>query len=200
MIFDCDGVMFDSKRANEAFYNQIRRRFGFPDMTSSQIDFIHMATTRESVEHIIPEGPLREQAWEYCRKMDYGPFNNLLVMEPHLMDLLVFLRPERKTAVCTNRGTSIGPLLSAFGLASYFDTVVSCLDVSRPKPDSEPVTLILERLDVPAAKALYVGDATTDSQAAQGAGVTFAAYRNPDLEAAYHLADLGQIRAIIQRG
>ena len=197
VIFDCDGVLFDSRRANEAFYNQIRRRFGLPDMTPSQIDFIHMATTRESVEHIIPEGPLREQAWEYCRKMDYEPFNSLLVLEPHLPDLLVFLRPERKTAVCTNRGTSIGPLLSAFGLTPHFDTVVSCLDVSRPKPDPEPVTLILERLNVPAVKALYVGDATTDAQAAKGAGVAFAAYRNSKLEAAYHLTDLGQVRQII---
>jgi phosphoglycolate phosphatase-like HAD superfamily hydrolase len=91
VIFDCDGVLFDSRRANTAFYNHIRSRFGLPEMTPSQIDFVHMATTKESVKHIIPEGPLREQAFEYCRDMDYEPFNRLMVVEPHLFNLLAFL-------------------------------------------------------------------------------------------------------------
>ena len=199
VIFDCDGVIFDSRRANEAFYNQIRRRFGLPEMTPSQIDYVHMATTRESVEHIIPEGPLREQAFEYCRNLDYEPFNRLLAMEPDLVELLTFLRPERKTAVCTNRGTSIGPLLSAFGLASHFDAVVSCLDVKHPKPDPEPVLLILDRLESEAGRTLYVGDAVTDARAAKGAGVVFAAFRNTGLEADYHITDLGEIKRIVDR-
>lgn len=200
VIFDCDGVMFDSRRANKAFYNQIRQRFGLPEMSPEQIDFVHMATTKESVEHIIPEGPLREQAYEYCRNMDYEPFNRLMVMEPNLTDLLSFLRPERKAAVCTNRGTSIGPLLSRYGLASHFDAVVSCLDVTHPKPDPEPVRLILDRLNVAAEKTLYVGDAVTDALAAKRAGVVFVAYRNPSLEAAHHIKSLDEIKRIIAQG
>jgi HAD superfamily hydrolase (TIGR01509 family) len=200
VIFDCDGVLFDSKRANEAFYNHIRQRFGFPEMTPSQTDFVHMATTTESVEHIIPEGTLREQALEYCRNLDYEPFNRLIIMEPHLLDLLSFLRPGRKTAVCTNRGTSIGPLLERYGLAAQFDTVVSCLDVSRPKPDPESVLLILDRLGIAAEKTLYVGDAVTDALAAKGAGVVFIAYRNPNLEAAYHINGLDEVQRIVAAG
>jgi phosphoglycolate phosphatase len=200
VIFDCDGVLFDSRRANTAFYNHIRSRFGLPEMTPSQIDFVHMATTKESVKHIIPEGPLREQAFEYCRDMDYEPFNRLMVVEPHLFDLLAFLRPDRKTAVCTNRGASIGPLLAAYGLTTHFDTVVSCLDVTNPKPDPESVILILSRLNVAAEKTLYVGDAVTDALAAKGAGVAFVAYRNPSLEAAHHIIGLDEVKRIVDEG
>ena len=40
VIFDCDGVMFDSKRANEAYYNHILAHFGKPQMNGRQSDII----------------------------------------------------------------------------------------------------------------------------------------------------------------
>jgi pyrophosphatase PpaX len=85
-------------------------------------------------------------------------------------------------------------------LASHFDTVVTCLDVKQPKPDPEPVRLILDRLKVVAEKALYVGDAITDAMAAKGAGVLFAAFCNTALEAEYHINGLDEIRGIVDKG
>jgi HAD superfamily hydrolase (TIGR01549 family) len=44
-------------------------------------------------------------------------------------------------------------------------------DVSRPKPDPEGLTLILQHFGVDAADALFIGDSNADMQAGAGAGV-----------------------------
>ena len=36
VIFDCDGVMFDTTEANMAYYNHILKHFGKPSMTPEQ--------------------------------------------------------------------------------------------------------------------------------------------------------------------
>ncbi|MBU2552374.1 MAG: HAD family hydrolase [Proteobacteria bacterium] len=200
VIFDCDGVMFNSRRANEAFYNAIRRHFGLPPMDLGQIDYVHMATAEESVNYIIPDPALRAPAQAYRLTLDYRPFVRLMIMEPELRDVLAFLRPGIKTAVSTNRSNTIRPLLENFGLMDSFDMVVSSQDVTRPKPDPESVFLILDRLDVRPGDALFVGDSTTDADAAHGAGVELVAYRNPDLPAEYHIRALGQIKTIVGPG
>ena len=33
VIFDCDGVIIDSKEANTTFYNSVLHHFGLPSMT-----------------------------------------------------------------------------------------------------------------------------------------------------------------------
>jgi len=197
IIFDCDGVMFESRRANEAFYNHIRAHFGLPPMSLKELDYVHMATSEESVNFIIPDERLQAQAQAYRLAVDYRPFARLMVMEPTLLDLLRFLKPEYYTAVSTNRSNTINPILEDFGLASYFELVVSCLDVGRPKPDPESINLILETLKIPAGQALFIGDSEVDAAAARAAGVDLAAYRNSALTAEYHLENLDQVKTIV---
>ena len=51
IIYDCDGVLFDSKEANEAFYNHILDHFGMPPLEPEQLEFVYSSTVREkSVE------------------------------------------------------------------------------------------------------------------------------------------------------
>ena len=52
VIFDCDGVMFDSQKANTAYYNRILNHLGAPDMSPSQFDFVHMHTVDEALGHL----------------------------------------------------------------------------------------------------------------------------------------------------
>lgn len=196
VIFDCDGVMFDSKKANVAFYNQVKEKFGLPAMTEEEVEYAHMATTVEAVDYLMPEH-LREAAQEYRKSLSYRPFLKLMDLEPDLFAILDYLKPAYKTAVCTNRSDTIKPLLAEFGLDIYFDTVVSCLDVKKPKPDPEAVFLILERLNVSADEAIYIGDSDTDEKAAAGAGVKLVAFKNPELKATYYIDDLISLKPIL---
>ena len=187
VIFDCDGVMFDSRQANINFYNHLLDQFGLPPMREESTSFVHMHTADASVRHIFRGTPYVEQAQAYRLQMNYQPFIKDLIMEPGLKTLLKALKPRFRLAVATNRANTIWPVLESFGLKEYFDLVISSLDVKNPKPHPDPIFKILEFFQVNPLDALYVGDSAVDDETAKAAGVLFVSYKNKDLEADYHV-------------
>lgn len=67
------------------------------------------------------------------------------------------------------RGTERG--LAALGLTPCFAVQICADDVETPKPHPQPVHMALAALDVPAERAVFVGDATHDVHAGRAAGV-----------------------------
>ena len=197
VIFDCDGVMFDSRQANINYYNHILEHFNLPPMTEDEVSFVHMNTADESVRHIFKGTPYTAQAQEYKKEVDYTPFINDMIIDPELKDLLRGLRPNFGLAVATNRSTTIGKVLEWNGLDQYFDMVVSSLDVKNPKPHPEPLLKILDFFGIDPLESLYVGDSLIDYQTARAAGVPFIACKNKELEADYHVDSLMDIADIV---
>jgi phosphoglycolate phosphatase len=189
IIYDCDGVLIDSRRSNEAFYNHILGHFGLPPLTPEQLDLVHAATAQEAVDFLFGGTPWLAAAQDYQRHLDNAPFLSLIRPEPHVREVLARLRPAYRTAIATNRGKSLAPVLHTLGLAGLFDLTVSCYDVSRPKPHPECLQKILRHFRLRPDEALYVGDSEVDRLVAQEAGVPLAAYKNPRLRALYHLQD-----------
>jgi phosphoglycolate phosphatase len=187
VAFDCDGVLFDSRQANIAFYNDILARFEQPRMDLEAEDFVHSHTVWESVEHIFRGYPDLNAVLSYCRNFDYTPFIPMMVEEPHLREFLGFLRPGCFTALATNRATTTDAVLSYHRLTDGFDLVVSASDVARPKPDPEAFERILSHFGLAPREAIYIGDSEVDQAFAVNAGVPLVAYRNPRLQAAYYL-------------
>ncbi len=187
VIFDCDGVMFDSRQANINFYNHLLDHFSLPPMREESVSFVHMHTADESVRHIFRGTPYVGKAQEYRLQVDYGPFIKDMIMEPGLKALLKALKPRFGLAVATNRSNTIGPVLESFGLKEYFDLVISSLDVKNPKPHPESIFKILEFFQLNPRDALYVGDSAVDDETAKAAQVHFVAYKNRDLEADHHV-------------
>jgi phosphoglycolate phosphatase len=199
VIFDCDGVMFDSRRANIHFYNHILQRFGLPPMSDEKISFVHMHTADESIREIFAGTPFVDQAQAYRWKIDYTPFIRDMRMEPGLKELLDLLKPRVGLAVATNRSDTIGRVLSWNGLESYFDIVVSSLDVKNPKPHPESLLKILHFFGIGPREAFYVGDSSVDSETAAAAAVPFIAYKNRSLEAGHHVDHLMEVADIVLR-
>jgi len=197
VIFDCDGVMFDSRRANINFYNRILAHFGLPPLTEDQFGFVHSHTAEESVRHIFRSAPhLEPRAQAYRLQMDYLPFVRDMVPEAGLTELLRWLKPRFGVGLATNRSNTIGMVLECHGLDGVFDIVVSSLDVKRPKPDPEPLVKILRFFNIRPEQALYVGDSEIDARTALSAGVPFAAFRNGKLPSTWkidHLLDLEEL-------
>jgi len=187
VAFDCDGVLFDSRQANIAFYNDILARFGQPSMDSEAENFVHCHTVGESLAYIFRGYPILDEVQRYCRNFDYSRFIPLMVEEPHLREFLDFLRPACFTALATNRTTTTAAVLNYHQLADRFDLVVSALDVSRPKPHPESFERILRHFGLEPGEAIYIGDSEVDQDFAANAGVPLVAYRNPRLKAAFHL-------------
>jgi HAD superfamily hydrolase (TIGR01509 family) len=198
VIFDCDGVMFDSRRANINYYNYLLSCFNQPPMTNAKIDFVHAYTADDSVRHIFEGTPFLEKAMALKAKVDYTPFIHDMVVEPGLRELLNELKPYYGLGVATNRSTTIGKVLQYHGLTGFFDIVVSSLDVRNPKPHPESLLKILDFFNISPGKALYIGDSILDYRSARSAGVIFTAYKNRDLDADYHVDSMMEILDIVK--
>ena len=178
VIFDCDGVLFESRQANLAYYNRIFANFDYPPVTASQSQKAHLCHTASSpvvLAELMSEADLRP-ALKYASTIDYREFIPFMQPEPHLKQVLVKLSTSYPLAVATNRGTSVEPILEHFGLAEYFSAVVTCRDVIRPKPAPDMLLLAAKQLKVQPEKCLFVGDSELDQQAALGARARFAGY------------------------
>jgi phosphoglycolate phosphatase len=197
VAFDCDGVMFDTTKANMAYYNEILQHFDRPTMTPDQFAYCHSHTADQSILYLFNDGKSFRAAQNYRKSMSYIPFLKYMVLEPYLKPLLEKLRPRYKTAIATNRSNTMDRVLSEHGLEEYFDLVVTSSDVDRPKPYPDPLIKILEHFEIEAYNTLYVGDSELDEMAAKAAGVPFVAYQNESLLANFHIKSLKEIAQIL---
>jgi phosphoglycolate phosphatase len=200
VAFDCDGVLFDTLEANRHYYNHILQRFGRPPMTAEQLHFVHAHTLGQALQHLFEDDALRQAAFEFRQTIDYRGFLKHLTIEPGLVGLLDWMRGKYYTAIATNRTDTMPHLLREFGLAARFDLVVTSLDVERPKPFPDPLLKILKHFRAAPHEALFVGDSEVDARTAQAAAVPFVAYRNPELEARYHIGQLKELQAVLDTG
>jgi phosphoglycolate phosphatase len=196
VVFDCDGVMFESRQANINFYNHLLAHFELPLLREEQVAYIHMATADESIRYVFKGTPYLEQALAYRLQVDYTPFVRDMVPEPGLKELLALLKPRCGLAVATNRSNTIQKVIEYHGLAGCFDIVVSSLDVARPKPHPESLLKILDFFSIRPDQALYVGDSSVDAETAKAASVPFVAYKNKNLDAAFHVEQLLDIASV----
>ena len=117
-------------------------------------------------------------------------------MEPDLIEFLSLLRPQRQTAISTNRTTTMAEVLRLFGLREYFDIVVTALDVRHPKPHPEALEKILAHCGRRADEAVYIGDSEIDVEHARAAGMPVIAFKSPELAADYHVQRFMEIPAL----
>jgi len=182
VVFDCDGVLFDSRAANVGYYNHILDRLGRPPMTPTQEDFVHAASARGSLEHLFPDERELEAALALEPEVDYRPFVRQMVPEPGMRRVLAALRERYRTALFTNRTRTVGLVLDHFDLGDLFHLVVSAAQV-RAKPAPDGLHHILDRFGVRGRDTIYVGDTALDEQSAAAAGVRLVSYKNPALRA-----------------
>jgi pyrophosphatase PpaX len=97
--------------------------------------------------------------------------------------------------------------LGHVGLAATIGLVIGCDATTRHKPHPEPVLLALERLEMAAADAIFVGDSPYDILAGREAGVTavaalWGAFPRPALESAgahFTLERPSELPAFVER-
>ncbi len=57
IIYDCDGVLIDSRESNRAFYNHILARFGLPPLTEAQLEVVHVSTAQGAIDYLFRDHP-----------------------------------------------------------------------------------------------------------------------------------------------
>jgi phosphoglycolate phosphatase len=188
VIFDCDGVMFDSRDANRIYYNHLLKKFGYPLMDREEEDYVHSHNVLDSVSFIFRNNPHEiKKVHAFRQTVDYTPFLQYMRLEPDLKEFLRFLKPKFYTAISTNRSTTMPAVMEMHGLDPFFDLVVTSLDVQQPKPHAEALLKILNHFELSANQAVYIGDSMVDREHTAEVGMRLISFKNTTLPAEYHV-------------
>lgn len=198
IVFDIDGVIFDSKSANIGYYNKIREVIGLAPLSKEDEEFCHMASAHQAYERIVPKG--MEDIVQ--KALEEHPYNDfvlpVLTLETGLLESLTWLKELGiKLGICTNRSNAVPDLLRRFGLNSFFTTLKTAYNCN-PKPDPQGLLEIVEEWDLSKNQIAFLGDTFADEKAAHRAGVHFWAFKSPNLNADLHFTDYFSFMAIIK--
>lgn len=189
IVFDCDGVMFDSRKANSMYYNHLLSHFGLPQMSASEEEYVHMHNVIDSVRHIFRhyEKPELQDVHIFRQQGDYSPFLPYMEIEPDLVAFLEKTKEKYHLAISTNRTNTMIPLLRSYRLENYFGKVMTAATAVRPKPAPDALLEILEHFKCQPQEAIFIGDSILDEQHAAACNVPLIAFKNPDLQAKYYV-------------
>ncbi len=198
IIFDCDGVILDSRASNALYYNKVLEACALPPLTKEQESFTYMATVEEALLAIIPPH-LQDNLSEICKKnvnyaRDIMPH---IQLEEGFLDFMALLREKGvRAAVHTNRFDSMPAIIDKFSLHGYFSPIITAADVI-PKPHPQGIAVILEKWALPKENVLFIGDSLNDQQAAKAGQVSFVAYGDKALDAAANVATFKELEYIL---
>lgn len=198
IVFDCDGVLFDSRLANKEYYNCILQKTGRAPLTEKELEYVHMHSLKECLEFLFRDYPeLKEKAFEVAKNTPYSDFFKYMKVEEGLKEFLEWANPRYYLALCTNRTTSTKPLLQYFDLEKYFHLIRTALDI--PKSDPMALLSILEYFKVSSKEALYIGDSPVDEALCSSCEVPLISFKNPHLKAIEVITHFGELRAILEK-
>ncbi len=202
VIFDCDGVLFDSKEANRQYYNELLKRLSLPAMSELQLEYCHSHTADESIAFLLNGLPqlVLQRAKQEVKNISYDDFLKYMSEEPGMRETVSFIKKNIPTAIATNRTTTMPLLVKMYSLDTLFDKIVCALDVKKAKPDPECIYNILQYFNIPANRAVYIGDTVVDQYVAEAAGIPLIAYKNNHLDAMFHVEHFDEIKEIVLGG
>ncbi len=202
VIYDCDGVLFDSFEANTKLYNDLCAWVGRVPLKREEMQYVHTHTVFEAIHFIFgKEDNLEKKALESIKQVDFRNYIVHLKMEPHLVEALEELKKKEIFRVInTNRTTSMKHIMERFGLGPYFDMVVTALDVKNPKPHPESIEKIMAALRLRKEEAVFVGESDVDKQTAESSGVRFIAYKNREIANDLYIEDHLDLLHLIVNG
>jgi 2-phosphoglycolate phosphatase len=175
VLFDFDGTLFDASEAIHRSFNAALRDAGHAAWPMERLLPLIGRPLFEMFRIAVPDSTSEQrEEWIRIYRAVFLPISVTLTRPlPGLHACIAALRKSGCTlGIVTNRsGPGARPILAGFQLADAFETVVGLDDVTRTKPDPEPVLLALARLGAPAKTAVLVGDTPEDMTAACAAGV-----------------------------
>ncbi|MDR2088256.1 MAG: HAD-IA family hydrolase [Clostridiales Family XIII bacterium] len=172
ILFDFDGTIMDTNRVIINSWQHTFRTLTGAERPVADIVATFGEILHDTVARFFPDVPVGEavEVYRSYHKANFGP---MISVFPGVRELLEALKARGCTlAVVTSRlPATTAEGLDKYGLSGYFDTVVTCDDCKRFKPDPEPALIALERLGKKPEEALMVGDTRNDILCARGAGV-----------------------------
>lgn len=194
VIFDMDGLMFDTEPLWTDAWYIVLPEFGVPEVPPALPDA--MRGSSGETAYAIMRSYIGQEAdapaiWARMKEEVHKMLEKGVVKKPGLDELLAFLA-ERKVpmAIASSSPHNIIEMdLRNAGVRDYFESIVSGEDVDRPKPDPQVFQVAAERMGVEPTRTLVLEDSLNGVRA--GAGGGFVTVMVPDM-----IAPTDEIRAI----
>ncbi len=195
VIFDVDGVLLDSFKANFIFFQDLFTKAGYAPPTREEFPALFHLSMRDVIQGRL-QGVSEEEierVYTMGRDRDIAYPVELLVMPPHAKETIEALSKQYRLGIVTSRireSVYEAPALAA--LQSFFQVAVSYDDTTNHKPHPEPLLLAAQKLGVNPDESVYIGDVANDVFAARAAGMKVVIYSKdtfPEADACTALFD-----------
>lgn len=172
VVFDVDGTLLDTERSVLLSLRDTLREAAGRDYPLAELEFSLGIPGADALKLLdIPNVPAVLARWEELLER-YRDADRVFDGVP---ELLAALKDSgRCLGVVTSRTRAeFDQDFSRWGLASYFQAVVTADDTDLHKPCPDPLLKYMELAGAAAADVLYIGDSGHDARCAQAAGVDF---------------------------
>lgn len=175
LLFDLDGTLINTNELIIASFLHTLEFYKHPEYTREDIIEFIGEPLEDSFAKVDPN--LVDEMVKTYREHNISHHDNLVMEYPHVYDTIKTLHEKGyKLAVVTSKArVTVNMGLKLSKLDAFFDTIVTVDDVTRPKPDPEPINMALEKLGSGAHQSIMVGDSIFDIRSGKNADVTTAA-------------------------
>jgi len=177
VLFDFDLTLADSSAGVTECVNHALRGLGFSEVGVSDVKRtigLSLAECFRQLSGVSDAGVIAELRRLFVERAD-ELMAAMTQVFPEVPEVLLAMRQRGiKTGIVSTRFRyRICEILERYSLIEAVDIIVGGEDVRAIKPDPSGLLMALASLQVPAERALYIGDHTVDAAAAQAAGVAF---------------------------
>ena len=173
LIFDWDGTLMDSAACIAMSLQCACRDLGFPVPSDRDARYIIGLGLHDAMAYLLPDVSASEypRISERYRHHFLERDANTTLFEGAESMVRELRAAGHLLAIATGKSRrGLDRALAATGLAECFH-VTRCADEGHAKPDPGMLHRVLEALEVPANRALMIGDTTHDMAMARAAGV-----------------------------
>jgi len=184
VLFDMDGVIFDTEREYLKEWNKIFEKYGYE--MKKEIYVSVMGRGRKKVKEIFKENfgddlPIEEMYIEKDIMLKEAIENNEVPLKQGALELLEFLKKnEYKTALATSaKKDRVKSQVNHAKINNLFDAIVCADDIVNSKPNPEIFLKAAEKVNVKPENCIVIEDSEAGIRAAFNAGMI-----------AFHVKDL----------
>lgn len=178
VIFDMDGVIFDSERLYIECNKEIARKFGITDMdlveeVSKKCIGITSEETRRIMQECLGEVfPIDEMWMGAAALFKEKTIGGNLPVKPGVVEILEYLKDKKvQTAIASStKSDTVKRELGDAGLLNYFDKIVGGDMIRKSKPEPDSFLKAAEVLGVDPKDCCIIEDSFNGIRAAHAAG------------------------------
>ena len=176
VVFDVDGVLFDTERLTNQTWLAVGKELGWPQIGEYYLEFVGQNRTdihQKMLELFGPEFP-KEEFMKTCSAYSQARMEREGVpMKPGVREILDFLKARNipiALATSTGRERTLRRM-ELTGLGPYFSAIITGDQVVHSKPDPEIYQLACRALGTDPAQTIAVEDSRNGILSASQAGM-----------------------------